>query len=282
MAEWDVTGANPTAAGAGQVNLVGYPSYAVKLARALEHLGALYSAAQLFAESNPFTFGFHKDAKTGEHVAKVALRGQPPTTIGVLAADCIHNLRQALDHLTYQLAIVISGSDPPPNEDTAMFPVYTEIRKGQQVVLDDDRLRRKLGDPNKVPGDMRAILEKLQPHYGGDTLRLAALQDLENIAKHRELPVCVGAILPGFAALDGVTFRSVNQGKLAIGETEIARFMVTKPKVKMEGQIRIEVMLDPSLPGSGQPLTQWLHETRDYVLKRVVGPLQPFLYRPSP
>jgi hypothetical protein len=272
VAEWDVTG------GVTRPNFVGYPSYALKMARALEHLGSLYASAQLFAESSAFTFGFDKDSDTGEHVAKVTLRSEPPVGIGILAADCIHNLRQALDHLAYQLAILVSGTDPPPNEDTAMFPIYTAMRDGQQVVLDDDRLRTKIGDPAKVPPGMRTILEDLQPYYGGDTLRLAALQDLENVTKHRHLPVCVGALLPGLAKVDGIAVTSVSEGRLEIGETEVARFTMTKDKVYVEGQVQIEVMLDPSLPGSGIQLTRYLHETRDYVLKRVVGPLQAFLY----
>lgn len=85
----------------------------------------------------------------------------------------------------------------------------------------------------------------------------------------------------GLASVDGVALKSLNEGRLQIGETEVARFTMTKDQVYVEGQVRIEVMLDPSLPGSGVELTRFLHETRNYVLKRVVGPLQVILYPPG-
>jgi hypothetical protein len=41
----------------------------------------------------------------------------------LVAADCVHNLRCALDHLVYAIAVYESGQDPPPNHRGLQFPI---------------------------------------------------------------------------------------------------------------------------------------------------------------
>src|ERR1039458_556639 len=41
----------------------------------------------------------------------------------LIIGDCVHNLRSALDHLVYAIAMHESGQNPPPKEDRLAFPI---------------------------------------------------------------------------------------------------------------------------------------------------------------
>lgn len=163
-------------------------SFELKLARALEHLHAAQARIEHFLEHDPGTPVLEQGGPKGEMAFWCRAFMQPDPEIAPRVCDCIHNLRQALDHLAYRLAVVVGG-DPPPNEKTTGFPIYDKP-------LTDDHLRTKIGDPSKIPTNMRAALDKAQPHNGGNAKLLAALHELDNFDKHRFPPlVTVGAVV---------------------------------------------------------------------------------------
>jgi len=245
----------------------------IKLMRAMEHMGALYAATQIFSESSAYAVGIEPDPDTGEKVVKVSLASEPPVTIGTLVSDCVHNLRQSLDHLAYRLAIEISGSDPPPNEKTAGFPIHNSNNGFRS------NLATKIGDPEKIPRPIIKALTKLQPYNSREGKHLAVLRDLDDRAKHRELPVCVGLLLPIEAGVvgDDVVLKSVRTGPLEVGETEVARFETAKPEVEVEiwGRVKLGIVFGDDSPAAGQSVGEYLQATRTLLIEKVMKVLMP-------
>jgi len=253
----------------------------LKLDRALKHLGELHAATQAFVEREPCAVMFECDVKPREHVFRLRVFEQPPPAIGTIAADCIHNLRQALDHIAYRLAVFVGG-DPPPNEDTAAFPIYSWRKKAKAVVLDDDRLAAKIGRPSGVPADLRAVLEDLQPYNRPDAKRLLVLEQMDNIAKHRFLPVTVtSAATPNFhiGQLHASSITGPRAGRLEDG-TDVLRF---RPQPDADMNVGFQFTQDISFtsdsPAEGEIITKLVNETRSYILYRVIRSLDPWLSR---
>ena len=97
--------------------------YEQKLDRALDHLYAVEAAVGKFMQRQPRAVVVESDLKTHKQVMTFRVFEDPPSEITGMAADCFHNLRHALDHIAYGLAIRISGCDPPPNEENIYFPI---------------------------------------------------------------------------------------------------------------------------------------------------------------
>jgi len=263
--------------GPSRLHVPSFPSYVMKVLRAIEHLGELYAAAQIFSEVSAYSLHGKTDPDTGEKVLKIRLASQPPITFGTLAADCVHSLRQSLDHLAYKLAVSISGSDPPPNEATAGFPIHNSSAgfKGN--------LAAKIGDPDKIPRPILKTLNELQPYNSWEGKQLAILRDLDNRAKHRELPICVGVVRPTETAVEGdsVVLKSLRTGPVEEGETEIARFEVSKPNVQVEvrGWLSIEIVFGSDSPAEGQSVVKYLQTVRAMLLRKVMPSLMPEDFR---
>ncbi len=64
------------------------------------------------------------NAEMTRHSVVVRDLGSPPLERwGLIAADCFHNLRAALDQFIYAVAIYQSGQEPPPDARNLMFPI---------------------------------------------------------------------------------------------------------------------------------------------------------------
>jgi hypothetical protein len=249
------------------------------LDRTLEHLGHLYATVQAFIERDPCGVSFECDVQTREHVFRLRVFEQPPSRASILAAECIHGLRQSLDHIAYRLAVFVGG-DPPPNEDMSSFPIFAKPRQGQTAVLDDDRLATKIGRPSAVPSDLRAILEDLQPYHGGDRERLLILDQLDNIAKHRFLPIGVtSAATPNFqiGELHVSSITGPRMGRLEHG-TEVLRFRpLPDTNVNMGFEVAQDISFESDSPARGEIITKFVDETRKYILYSVIRPLESWL-----
>lgn len=150
-----------------------------KTDRAGEHLDALDQAVRDFQRENPYRGLREKMGSTGLYITgfdgKVP---SPPLLINVLVGDFAHNLRSALDHLAWQLALLDS---PQPNPNTS-FPIFPTLSGGFERML------------QKLPPAARDDIERLQPYQRGDDYRsdpLWVLHEIWNTDKHRVL-VAVG------------------------------------------------------------------------------------------
>jgi hypothetical protein len=106
----------------------------------------------------------------------------------LIAGDAIQNLRAALDHLMWQLAIIHLGRQPTRRE--ARLVQYPEVTRARSLVPGGDRfltyLRRE---------DIE-VLKRFQPYKRrkkGELHPVPKLIRLSNADKHRRLPLLVTA-----------------------------------------------------------------------------------------
>jgi hypothetical protein len=133
------------------------------------------------------------DAGRDEAILRVHVSRQPPREWGVVIGDIAHNLRSALDHTVYQLAV--QGGKNPPSRGTE-FPIFLD-----SAVY---HARTPKGDPQRGSGEYKvrdldqkaqALVESVQPYRGdGVSDPLWLLHELSNADKHRVLSVGVSAL----------------------------------------------------------------------------------------
>src|SRR5438045_2016982 len=87
-----------------------------KIARADEHLDALYRETDGWGDGDPFRIVRECNSDGTEHVFRLRYKTDPDVwRWALLLGDALHNLRCALDHIVYALATQQTGSDPPPD-----------------------------------------------------------------------------------------------------------------------------------------------------------------------
>lgn len=91
-------------------------SFEKKLERGSEHLQRLKKETDRWLSSPPYQQTDQIDAGTGENVVRIRPVGRPPLDLSLSVSDCLFNLRSALDHLAYELAVAYTG-DPPADEN---------------------------------------------------------------------------------------------------------------------------------------------------------------------
>jgi hypothetical protein len=197
-----------------------------KLRRANEHLNSVhqeavsrlqpqdYSASkQINANRTRFSWVFH------------AHKGTDFETLSLQFADCVHNLRCALDHLVYTIAIHESGNNPPPEANRLAFPLACNTAQFQ----DAKRSIKSLSLP------VRTAIESVQPYnrpHPDFPPLLGLLGEFDNMDKHRLLRVTIGTFSKtsyGHRIPAGVPFQlRVNVSPLENG-AEIAAFVFDNP-----------------------------------------------------
>ena len=148
----------------------------VKLDNADRHLLALDAAIGTYLASQPIYLDGHHDAAASKWVVTVRVREEPPAEIGAIVGDVAHNLRSALDQLTWQLALLTTDSV----YDRTQFPIVAE---------QDDYPRVAARQLQSLRPEHVAFVERLQPYHGDDRTAdpLYLLNRLSNVDKHRQL-----------------------------------------------------------------------------------------------
>jgi len=238
-----------------------------KLARAYEHLEALDREVAAWFETEPYEIVGEFDSQTSEYVFSIHIKAEPPDRLGLILGDFTQNLRAALDHLVWQLAIL---NGERPNSDVR-FPIY---RTASEVHGD---VEKRLG---RLKTDHRAAIERLQPHHAGDRVEdhgLLILAWLSNTDKHRVVHPTFGFLMPppwpelGFAFNDdaGSQLGALERTRIANGRrmkegAELARIGLSpagpNPEVQMHGHPVFEIAFGD----------RWLRATRLKVLYELV------------
>lgn len=136
-----------------------------------------------------------RDAQPGQYVFRLQIR-EPPDTArwSLIAADCVHNLRAALDNLMWQLGL---QRQKPSRLRNLSFPICTSFDAFEQIKGSLERL---------LPDGAVDVLDQLQPYHRGDSAYwhpLAYLNRLWSSDKHR-VPLLVFTLPHGAAShLDG-------------------------------------------------------------------------------
>jgi hypothetical protein len=166
----------------------------LKVERARKHLTELDQEIRAFVKVDPYRLSFEVDSETGQQVVRFRKVGdkpiRTPLRFGLMAGDVIHNLRSALDHVVYQLAIAGGGTGA-----RSQFPLFEDA---DEYGLQEARFL------DGVVDGQRAIIEGLQPYHVlaafsagtppvserdplAANVHLMNLGRLDNIDKHRLL-----------------------------------------------------------------------------------------------
>jgi len=195
--------------------------------------------------------------------------------IPLLIGDCVHNIRQALDHLAYRLAVVVRGSDPPPNADKTAFPICSSRK------FFDGGLPDRIGPRKAMPGGLYATLEGLQPYHGGDRQLLGVLHHLDNTDKHRFPPIVAAVTnVSGFRIAQAqVSFlQGPRVGPLEDDTPVIEYAPMPDTEVSMQLDYEPGIAFGKGSPvAAGQLVGPLLTSIRFYVLREVIEPLEAFL-----
>lgn len=226
----------------------------LKLNRAAEHAHALNHEIGQFLATNPYEVTDDFDPEARKHTYRVRERASPPSWLGVIVGDCVHNLRSALDQLIYQLAL---GRKDSPGRKTA-FPVFIDAGTYRK------QRRRIIGD---LDPKAQQIVDDLQP--GGDNPTfdpLYVLHELWNEDKHRLIPLVASSAVSSEVSLPpGVGIEEIEvvfrQGPLE-GEEVIGWFVMPKgmrPDQYVHPDFAFDVALPRDGPAHGAPVRQELH-----------------------
>lgn len=210
-----------------------------KVDRAHEHLIAFDKIRRVFLDSDPYRVDVQLDAEKRRHVYRLEVRELPPISLGILLGDFAHNLRSALDHLAWQLAL-LGPTAPDPLTD---FPIYVSGSYGGYMRF---KGRKRLAGnlPVAIRDDVMSEIDSLQPYRGGDSVALLALLYwLSNTDKHK-------IVLPlGYEA----RFSTGSGPMMFVGPFQdgpIAEIPISYGlEPKLDPQLSVDVLLlDPMIP----------------------------------
>ena len=183
-------------------------------------------------------------------------------------------MRQALDHIAYALAIVVSGKDPPLNWEDTQFPITTSPNAFQ------GGLPNKIGRKKLMPPGLYDALEGMQPYKGGDWEILRILHGLDNVDKHRFVPV-VAAV--GHVPQLRVGEMSGSEMTLSVGPVEDQKpFLEFIPqegaKQHFEWDFIPSIAFDKGSPvAGGELIAPLLGRIRNLIRDEVFPPLERYL-----
>lgn len=194
-------------------------SIRLKLERADEHIRPLAD------EIDNFAFYFVMTVEDGgrEHAYRVFKEMEVPRYWSLWIGDALHNMRCALDHLVYQLALTVQDPLPPAMESRLMFP----IADSRSSFVD------RKGYISGIPKEARKLIEELQPYQARkpESELLSLLNRLENIDKHRKLHVAT-VVIPSAEIIlpnDTIASMSASFGGVVNDGDEYARIKFRQP-----------------------------------------------------
>jgi hypothetical protein len=221
----------------------------LKLDRAEDGLEEINEAIVEYLREKNYAVAGEFDRDTSKYVFRARIT-KHTLEIGILAGEIVHNLRSALDHLAWQLALLTTAT---PYDRTA-FP----------IALTPGEFGSKQGQ--KMIGDIapkhRALIESFQPYNGTQQawtpLALRDLRILSNTDKHRVINATIARSVTKRQLMVGeklvivrdvTAYRDVEWFKGGpIDGAEIASMTLEgvgpDPKVEMKGLIGVTVAFD--------------------------------------
>jgi hypothetical protein len=252
---------------------------------ASQHLGRLRAAVKAYEHSNPYAI--RQDFDSRAYASSVYITPTPVSLeISFMAGDVIHNLRSALDHLAWQLALAIDPRAPVfPLEDdpdgAGWRGLYFPL--GSKPDDADDWLPKRL---RGASDDIKAFLRDVQAVAAADNPRDATvwkLQELSKADKHRVPLIAVPSLHQTDTLTITTPYSRVNSRILELarvplmleGETLLVRvgydtIPLSKPIVELEHAIWV-AFHDRLGIGPGIPIVDMLDMMEamvDYILTR--------------
>jgi hypothetical protein len=201
-----------------------------KMIRAHEHLEAL--AREVDEYLSTIRLSMYLKSATGRPNPWLVVHANdyiPPIRLSVIAGDCIHNMRSALDNLVCGLALT---RDFTCDCKDRKFP-FTE----NEADWNANSAKRLRG----VPSEAVEILRTVQPWYDSvSSLPLLMLNKLSNMDKHRYCAFGLGRIDTAFRVhcLDGSAVNIWPRESLYLGD--VHTFDVPAPSALIGQTARVE------------------------------------------
>jgi hypothetical protein len=159
----------------------------------LEELATLISE---YSEADPYELTIDTESDPPWRIGRIKIPDAPLTEWGVIVGDFAHNLRSALDHLVYQLAVL---NECDPEKMGTQFPIFMAeedyLRAGNR-----GRRKGKLSNRDSqlwgVSEAHKTVIDGLQPFQvdNPEITALAVLNRMSNRDKHRLVSVSHGAM----------------------------------------------------------------------------------------
>lgn len=151
-----------------------------KLAWGREHIKKLKLEIGAFLETPPLECFTEPDPENPDHtIQKIRLARAIPERFSLIAGDAVDNIRAALDHAVY--AVAVASAPASTGIVHAAFPFA-----GSPAYLED-----KLKGSRDIPTALWPLFRSLRPYKGGNRL-LLALNRACNRNKHALLVSCIG------------------------------------------------------------------------------------------
>lgn len=156
-----------------------------KIRRAKAHIAEFKKLVDGAVNGSGYHFAFDADPEGGYHVYRVYDVPKIDPDWSLVAGDCIHNLRSALDHLAWQLVRLDGKNDPTCD---TQFPLRQFPCNKKGVYVPPEIW------PKITRADIRELVKKVQPYMRIDgqfqdarTTYLWALARADIVDKHRLL-----------------------------------------------------------------------------------------------
>jgi hypothetical protein len=169
-----------------------FDSARIKLERANKHIKDFNVLLSAFFDESTNRIVFDEDFN-GVQKIELVVRDLPDALVCAVG-DAIHNLRTALDHIAFEVAVK-SGVVGRPLKDIS-FTTRKSREEFEEAVA--DRKVTVVGD------DWVRFLRSVEPYTGGNGELLHAVTILDNTDKHRQLLEIARHI---------IVYQSVNDGK---------------------------------------------------------------------
>jgi hypothetical protein len=150
-----------------------FESANLKVKRANHHIDDLERQFAAFIEHNPHTLSIQTNPDNGRLAIRIRFRKEPDTDLALIIGDAVHNLRSALDHMTWELIGIDKGTQDH----------YLKLPTGDNRISFEASCNG-IKTPSQTVRDMLKALE-IFPSGKGDILY--ALHLLDNSEKHTVL-----------------------------------------------------------------------------------------------
>jgi hypothetical protein len=203
----------------------------LKIIRAKEQIEAFYREVDLFWQSEPKPCEIiqKSDSKKPNYAFVFQINELPPRKWGVIVGEITYNLRSALDHLAWQLALLTTQN---PSRKTE-FPIFNDASK-----FNNPRGQAKL---QHIPIDAQTIIESLQPYHSGNWPPVECLwwlHEINRVDKHREIVPCFPQSIVKFSNMPGV-YRP--NKRLSDGEVITFTMLKGTAKAKIGAEIAFDI-----------------------------------------
>lgn len=163
----------------------------LRLNRAIRHLNEFMQEEDKYLATNPFATFTERYTDNGNECLRLVFKvhQEPPKALGVIAGDCIHNLRAILDNIVWSLGQAFPPTDPKAKSDRLSFPICDSKQKYQERLQHPD-----WKTINSFPAAAQELIESLQPYHSTMYAhRISVLNALWNADKHRSPDLVGGA-----------------------------------------------------------------------------------------